>query len=106
MSKRNSKSSNGDQMETVDTCEKVNSQSPSLASLKEQDVAELAYQRWVERGCPQGSPEEDWFEAESALQLTYSLVIAVRSGGISELPPGRIATELTISHGVCQEEIK
>ncbi len=68
MSKRNSKSSNGARMEAVDTREKGNSQPPSLAYLKEQDVAELAYQRWVERGCPQGSPEEDWFEAENALQ--------------------------------------
>ena len=34
----------------------------------EQDVADLAYRRWLERGCPQGSPEEDWFEAEHELQ--------------------------------------
>lgn len=31
-----------------------------------QEIADLAYQRWVERGCPQGSPDEDWFEAERA----------------------------------------
>jgi hypothetical protein len=34
----------------------------------EREVADLAYQRWVERGCPQGSPEEDWFEAERILR--------------------------------------
>jgi len=27
-------------------------------------IAELAYQFWEERGCPEGSPEEDWYEAE------------------------------------------
>ena len=35
----------------------------------EKEVAELAYQRWVEKGCPQRSAEEDWFEAERELQL-------------------------------------
>jgi hypothetical protein len=39
----------------------------SLGRPAEQDVAELAYRRWVDRGCPQGSPEEDWFEAERDL---------------------------------------
>ena len=33
----------------------------------DQQIADLAYQRWVERGCPQGSPEEDWFAAERDL---------------------------------------
>ena len=31
------------------------------------EIAEAAYQRWVERGCPQGSAEEDWLEAEKEL---------------------------------------
>ena len=38
-----------------------------LAHSTEQDVAERAYRRWVDRGCPQGSPDEDWFEAEREL---------------------------------------
>jgi hypothetical protein len=29
---------------------------------------ELAYQLWVERGRPEGRPEEDWFEAERRLR--------------------------------------
>jgi hypothetical protein len=29
-----------------------------------QDILELGYGRWLERGSPYGSPEEDWFEAE------------------------------------------
>jgi hypothetical protein len=29
----------------------------------EQDIAALAYELWLGRGCPEGSPEKDWFEA-------------------------------------------
>ena len=32
-------------------------------------IAQLAYSYWQERGCPQGSPEEDWFRAEQVFQL-------------------------------------
>ena len=31
-------------------------------------VAMRAYFRWLERGCPAGSAEEDWLEAERELQ--------------------------------------
>jgi hypothetical protein len=30
-------------------------------------IAKLAYQYWQERGCPGGSPEEDWLRAEREL---------------------------------------
>jgi hypothetical protein len=32
--------------------------------VSQSEIAELAYQLWVDRGCPAGSAEEDWFEAE------------------------------------------
>ena len=32
-----------------------------------EDIARLAYQLWQERGCPVGSPEEDWYRAEEQL---------------------------------------
>lgn len=32
-------------------------------------IAQLAYSFWQERGCPIGSPEQDWFLAERAIQL-------------------------------------
>jgi hypothetical protein len=32
-------------------------------------IAERAYFHWQERGCPFGSPEEDWFRAEQELEL-------------------------------------
>jgi hypothetical protein len=33
-----------------------------------EDLARLAYGLWQERGCPEGSPEFDWFEAERKLR--------------------------------------
>ena len=33
-------------------------------------IAMLAYQLWQERGCPIGSPEEDWLRAERELKNT------------------------------------
>jgi len=32
-----------------------------------EDVATLAYRLWQERGCPDGSSEVDWFQAEQLL---------------------------------------
>ena len=32
------------------------------------EIAELAYALWQARGCPQGSPEEDWLHAAHALR--------------------------------------
>ncbi|MCC6590209.1 MAG: DUF2934 domain-containing protein [Bryobacterales bacterium] len=32
-----------------------------------EQIAILAYYLWQKRGCPEGSPEEDWFRAEHEL---------------------------------------
>jgi hypothetical protein len=32
------------------------------------DIAVLAYQLWQSRGCPEGSPDEDWFRAARDLR--------------------------------------
>jgi hypothetical protein len=34
----------------------------------ESAIAAHAYELWQARGCPDGSPEEDWFRAERELQ--------------------------------------
>jgi hypothetical protein len=39
----------------------------SEATMQE-DVAKLAYVLWQQRGCPYGSPDQDWFEAERKLR--------------------------------------
>jgi hypothetical protein len=36
-------------------------------------IAGVAYTLWESRGCPIGSPEEDWFKAEQALASTAGL---------------------------------
>lgn len=33
-----------------------------------EDIALLAYALWQERGCPEGSSDEDWFNAEQELK--------------------------------------
>jgi hypothetical protein len=39
-----------------------------IAAFGHNDIAALAYQLWEARGCPEGSPEEDWFEAVKQLR--------------------------------------
>ena len=34
-------------------------------------VRDLAYQLWVEQGCPVGRDKENWFEAERLLSETH-----------------------------------
>jgi hypothetical protein len=35
-------------------------------------IEQVAYEFWVQRGCPMGSPEEDWFRAEQQLRAEAS----------------------------------
>lgn len=64
MSKRGPKISTDKPSGPKETPAELTTESPRPAPPEEGDVAELAYRRWLERGCPQGSAEEDWFEAE------------------------------------------
>jgi len=34
----------------------------------EHDIAALAHSLWQARGCPEGSPEQDWFRAAEELR--------------------------------------
>ncbi len=43
-------------------------ENPKPKQLDHTAVAELAYRCWEERGCPSGSPEEDWYRAEARLR--------------------------------------
>ncbi len=38
---------------------------PTLSVLEREEIARLAFQYWQERGCPEGSPDEDWLRAEA-----------------------------------------
>ncbi len=39
-----------------------------LQNPQPQDIANLAYTLWQQRGCPEGSPEQDWSEAERIMR--------------------------------------
>jgi hypothetical protein len=39
-----------------------------LAALEQERIAALAYFLWQQRGCPEGSPEEDWFQAQQHIR--------------------------------------
>ena len=34
-----------------------------------ESIGTLAYELWLKRGCPLGSPEKDWLQAERVLSL-------------------------------------
>jgi len=68
MSQERHETVNGKQVEPPDARAEQTAELPAPILLTELDVANLAYQRWVKRGCPEGSPEEDWYEAEHELQ--------------------------------------
>ncbi|MBN9662643.1 MAG: DUF2934 domain-containing protein [Acidobacteria bacterium] len=52
--------------------EPIPEDNPTGACSRE-DVATLAYQLWHSRGCPVGSPEEDWCRAEEWLRTKGQL---------------------------------
>jgi hypothetical protein len=39
----------------------------TYSNTRDDAVAKVAYQLWLDRGCPLGSPEEDWHRAEQFL---------------------------------------
>jgi Protein of unknown function (DUF2934) len=39
-----------------------------IAVFGHQDIAALAHELWRARGCPEGSPDEDWFQAAERLR--------------------------------------
>jgi hypothetical protein len=40
--------------------------------LDQKAIENLAYQYWLERGCPEGSAGEDWFRAERVVRAKES----------------------------------
>jgi hypothetical protein len=57
-------------MQVVETLPVETPQAPTpLAEARPayEDIALLAYALWQERGCPEGSSDQDWFRAEREL---------------------------------------
>jgi hypothetical protein len=44
----------------------------AAASPTESEIATVAYQLWMENGCPVGSGHEDWFRAEAMLKNAFT----------------------------------
>jgi hypothetical protein len=40
------------------------------------ELSALAYELWMQRGCPLGSPEVDWFRAEEELKKRTKFLAA------------------------------
>jgi hypothetical protein len=45
-----------------------NQHDTETASMIHQRVCERAYELWEQRGCPEGSPDEDWYMAEREIE--------------------------------------
>lgn len=43
-------------------------QQGTINNVPHKAIANLAYKLWQQRGCPEGTPEEDWSRAEHLLQ--------------------------------------
>ena len=47
-------------------------QAGTIDAINRDAIEKLAYEYWLNRGCPVGSAEEDWIEAERTLQAAAS----------------------------------
>jgi hypothetical protein len=46
-------------------------------AIPENLIARRAYELWLDRGCPEGTPDEDWYKAESELTSVGQAAVAV-----------------------------
>jgi hypothetical protein len=44
----------------------------SSSFLEHTEIVELAHQMWQARGCPEGSPQQDWFDAAAQIRARLS----------------------------------
>jgi hypothetical protein len=47
-----------------------------VPAVDHEEIARLAYSYWQARGCPIGSPEEDWYRAENELRQPLATAAA------------------------------
>jgi hypothetical protein len=57
-------------IETESTIESPEGPVPADSPVRfsQQEIANLAYEFWLDRGCPHGSADQDWFRAERELR--------------------------------------
>jgi hypothetical protein len=44
----------------------------SQTRIPHERIAQRAYEKWMKRGCPHGTAQQDWFEAERELMAEMS----------------------------------
>jgi len=42
--------------------------SPSGTQVSQDKIAMRAYEKWCQRGCPHGTDQQDWYEAEREIR--------------------------------------
>ena len=52
---------------------------PDSAITDREAIEKLAYQYWLERGCPEGSAGEDWLRAERVVRAKESHPVLVEA---------------------------
>jgi len=57
---------------------------PQPIAIDEHAIRHRAHERWVEQGCPQGTSERDWLDAERELITEAVGLAAVPRGAVSE----------------------
>ena len=61
----------GEDMHTDRGSSQTKSEAIGLA-LDQEAIARLAYSYWEDRGCQNGSPDEDWFRAEAEIRSRFA----------------------------------
>lgn len=53
------------------------------ARIMQEAISALAHSLWQSRGCPEGTPDEDWFNAEEILRVNGEIVDSLGQEGSS-----------------------
>jgi hypothetical protein len=59
-----------------------------------EDIERLAYRLWLERGCPAGTPEQDWDRAEQMLRSSQQSTDIEEAQSSSTFETARSVNEL------------
>jgi hypothetical protein len=47
-------------------------------------IAMRAYEKWVKKGCPQGTSVQDWLEAETELRVEFTRGNSTTTGNVQQ----------------------
>jgi hypothetical protein len=68
-------------MITHDASDAIHREAKDDPNLGHGDIAQLAYHLWLERGCPEGCPNDDWYRAEQELARRHDERSALKMEG-------------------------